>query len=201
MADDPINEPVPGPEPLDPLEQKDICTLIEEALLTSIVENCQTPFSEDDVTRANQVQIGHFQDDPSNPTVVVCIHRNDPRKIDQFGLAAMPDQRYQRELGMAIGAPSPEYWTRRFSVEIRFWPASLGQDIAERANGVVVARVRHTITMTTLNLRDPFGEAITQSNNPITQMQFDEGGGPPDEYSWRTWLFLEYQTLWTPALP
>jgi len=184
----------------DPLAQADICTLIEDALVTAIVAGCQTPFAEDDITRANQVQKGHFQDDPTNPTVVVCVHRNDPRKSDQFGLAAWPDQRFQKEMGMAIGGPSPEYWNRRFAVEIRYWPGSMEQDDAERANGIVVARVRRTITATQLDLRDSFGEAITQSCNPITQIQFDEGGGPPDEYSWKTYLFLEYQTLWTPTL-
>jgi hypothetical protein len=69
------------------------------------------------------------------------------------------------------------------------------QDEAQAVNGDVIARLELAIRKLVLNgLSDDYGESVSDGTNPITQVQTDEGGGPDDEYSWTTQLFLQYQT-------
>jgi hypothetical protein len=196
----------------------DLPTLIQNRIVEAVVANCQTPFptteppDEDnpdwepdpdwkpDPSRANLVKKGAFQDDPSDYIGIVCIHRNNPKKTKDTGEAAWPDVRIGVEMGAVIGAPATCHWMRRFAAEVQFWPAGMTQVEAEEANGVLVARVRNSIEkLELLGLHDEFGESVEQPTNPIVRMQFDEGGGPDDEYSWKTTLFLEYMTVWNPV--
>ncbi len=186
----------------------DLPTLIQNRLVEAIIATCQTPFpltSDDpdfvaDPSRANLVKKGAFQDDPSDYRGVVCVHRNNPKKTKDTGEAAWPDERFAVEMGMVIGEEATAHWRRRFVVEVQFWPGGMTQDEAEAANGVLVARVCSTVErLQLLGLHDEFGESVEQPANPLVRMQFDEGGGPDDEYSWRTQLFLEYETIWNPV--
>jgi hypothetical protein len=179
----------------------DIGKLIADALYNQIVAECQTPYAANDPTRVNLVNRGEFQDDPEEYRTIVCVHRNDPDHTDRAGQSAWMDEQDLVEIGYVIGAggqAASEFWFRRFTIEIIVWPG-LSQTEADEINGTVVARIRRAATMLQLtNLADEFGETIVVGSNPIRRMKVNEGGGPPDEYSWKTFLYLEYKTNWTP---
>lgn len=179
----------------------DIGTLIQDQLIQAITDNCQTAIPDGDPARLTLVKKGEYQDDPEGQNIV-CVHRNDPDKTERAGKSAWLDERYSTEMGLLIGSggqASPEHWYRRLTVEIICWPAGELQDQAESINGTVVARVRRAVTTLNLTgLKDDFGEAIEIGINPIQRMKTDEGGGPDDEYNWKTFLYLEYGTIWRP---
>jgi hypothetical protein len=178
----------------------DISTMIQTRIVEAVIATCQAPFEAGDPTRANVVQKGNFQDDPTDYRGVVCVHRNNPKKTRDTGQAAWPDERVAVEMGMTIGSEAVCHWKRRLCVEVQFWPAGMAQADAEEANGVLVARVVNTVErLWLLDLKDEFGEAVQQPANPLVRMQFDEGGGPDDEYAWKTQLFLEYMTVRNPV--
>ena len=177
----------------------DIGKLIVDGLYTEIVAECQTAIG--DETKVVHVTRGEFQDDPEDYGVIVCIHRNDPDKTDRSGETAWLDVKDLTEMGMAIGAggyAAVEHWRRRFTIEIIVWP---GQDqaTADEINGKVVNRVRQTVTRLHLQKTDEFGESIVVGINPVMKIKTNEGGGPDDEYSWKTFLYLEYRTVWNPT--
>ena len=178
----------------------DIGKLIVDELITAITDQCQTPYA--DATRVNLVVRGEFQDDPEDYGVIVCIHRNDPDRVERVGESSWQDEQDEVELGQVIGVfgqGGVEHWRRRFTVEVIVWPNE-DQDTADDINGQVMARVRKVITMTSMHgLSDSFGESITVGSSPIRKMKVNEGGGPDDEYSWRGFLYLEYKTVWTPS--
>ena len=177
----------------------DIGKQIVDRLVTQIADVCQTPVS--DQTRVNHIVRGEFQDDPEDYGVIVCIHRNDPDKTERAGDSGWVDEKDLTEMGLAIGAggyAAVEHWKRRFTVEIIVWPGE-DQETADEINGTVVARVRRAVTRLHLtDLTDDFGESIVVGINPVQRMQANEGGGPDDEYSWKTKLYLEYRTVWNP---
>jgi hypothetical protein len=180
----------------------DIGKLIVDRLYDCITEVCQTPYDESEPTRVNLVNRGEFQDDPEDYRVIVCIHRNDPDKTDRAGETAWLDEKDLQEMGMIIGSggyAAGEFWLRRFSIEIIVWPGAT-QAETDEINGTVVARVRRAVTVLQLtNLSDDFGESIVVGCNPVRRMKANEGGGPDDEYSWKSFLYLEYKTLWNPV--
>jgi hypothetical protein len=178
----------------------DLATKIQNALVTQITAECQTAISDTDPTYARQVTTGRFQDDPTDYGVVIRVHRNHPKKTSRSGRSAWPDERLPTEMGAqviggAVVGGSPEEWWRRFTIVCHVWPAGKTQTEAQAVNGDVIARLELAIRKLVLNgLSDDYGEAISDGTNPITQVQCDEGGGPDDEYSWTTQLYLQYQT-------
>jgi hypothetical protein len=180
----------------------DIGKLIVDELCDQIVAECQTPYDTTEPTRVSLVNRGEFQDDPEDFKVVVCVHRNDPDRTGLAGESAWMDEKDIQEMGMIMGSggyAAGEFWLRRFTIEIIVWPGKV-QTTADEINGTVVARVRRAVTVLQLtNLSDDFGESIVVGCNPVRRMKTNEGGGPDDEYSWKTFLYLEYKTLWNPV--
>jgi hypothetical protein len=180
---------------------EDIGKLIVDELVTQITAVCQTPYATSEDTRVNLVVRGEFQDDPEDFGVIVCVHRNDPDRVERIGTSSWQDERDITEMGAVIGTGGVghvEHWFRRFTVECIVWPNE-EQEAADRINGIVMARVRRAVTMESMHgLVDTFGEAITVGSSPVVKMKVNEGGGPDDEYSWRGFLYLQYKTVWTP---
>lgn len=178
----------------------DLATLIMDQLVDAITADCQTAIAEDDTARLRLIKKGRFQDDPTDFSPLACVHRNDPVRTENVGAAGWADEILETEIGMTIGGPAFEHWYRRFTVEIQVWPAGEYQDEAEVISGIVTARVRRAVnSLIITNLADEFGESIVVGYNPIRKIKTDEGGGPDDEYAWKTYLYLEYLTLWQPS--
>jgi hypothetical protein len=176
----------------------DLCTKIQDYLVEVITQACKTEIPETDDTWVDLVQSGKYQDDPEGINTV-CVHRNDPERTDEIGEGSWPDARVSEEVGMTIGMEAWEHWKRRFTVEIVVWPVGKDQNEAKAINGTVVARVRKAINHNpAVGLFDEFGESLVHGSNPIVKIKTDERGGPPDEYNWRTNLYLEYLTLMQP---
>lgn len=180
----------------------DISKLIVDDLIDAITDQCQTPFLTSDPTRVNLIVRGEFQDDPEDYGVVVCVHRNDPDRVERIGTSSWQDEKDVSEMTQVIGGYGSgvvEHWLRRFTVEAIVWPNET-QDTADEIMGVVMARLRKMVSMTSMSgLSDDFGEKITVGLGAVQKMKVNEGGGPDDEYSWRGFLYLQYKTVWVPA--
>jgi len=175
----------------------DISSRIMNRLVQILTEECQTKVPANDRSRVKRVQKGMFQDDPSEWSPVVAVHRN--YHDAQLVRGGWFDERIRREIGVALGAPAIEQWYRRFTVEVIVWPEGLNQDEAEELNSQVVGRVRKALTRADMgDLEDDFGERVIVGINPVVMMGSRESGGPDDEYAWRTILFLEYVTEHVP---
>jgi hypothetical protein len=188
----------------------DIGNLIVAQLIAKITLDCQTaydppdPLPDDwvaDPGRVNLVNRGAFQDDPEDFRTIVCVHRNDPKRTENVGQTGWADEQIVQEMGLigsADGYGLSEHWYRRFTIEVIVWPG-LTQAASDALYGTVMARVRRSVsTLHLSNLVDSHGERIVVGTSPVRRMKSDEGGGPDDEYSWKGFLYLEYQTNWNP---
>lgn len=175
----------------------DLSTLIMQRLVTALTKECQTDIPENDPSRAKLVKRGMFQDDPSEFSPVIAVHRNyhDAQSVR----GGWYDERMRREIGVTLGGPAMEQWYRRFTVEVLVWPEGKTQDEADELMSTVVGRVRRVITNTDVSdLEDTYGERVLVGMNPVVMVGARESGGPDDEYAWRTILFLEYVTELVP---
>lgn len=180
----------------------DLPSMIVDKLVENITSRCQIPYPIGDDTRVNLIVKGEFQDDPEDYGTIICVHRNDPDRVERIGTASWQDEIDVSEMTQVIGVGGlghVEHWFRRFTVEVIVWPNTI-QEEADEINGTIMSRVRRAVSMEPMHgLADPFGESITVSGSPIRKIKTNEGGGPDDEYSWRSFLYLEYKTVWVPS--
>jgi hypothetical protein len=153
-------------------------------LQTEMIDNV----SSSDLSRATEVKIGRFQDDPLRSNVYIAISPGDPSKSGDWEdgivtLESMQDVGFNidpREVG------GGETWWRRGVAQIGVFYINERLDEED-----AVLNAYNTLHRLLWALRNaPVGGLTDEYNEKSVKMfvaahQFSESGGPPDQYIWR----------------
>jgi hypothetical protein len=152
---------------------------LQEALEAALI----TDVAEDDLARANKVQIGPLQDDPER--ILVTVHENDPDRIAKGSVTGMTgewgDEVYSVEIGRVIT------FVRRFTVKARCLFEITGESLDTARS--IASTVRERIEVALLQLS--FSNVQSGSEYVSRGIMADDilgemlqAGGPPDAYDY-----------------
>jgi hypothetical protein len=176
-----------------------IVKLILDRFNETLTRALITDIPTDDLTRANIVKIGRFQDDPTRYPISVAISPGDPEDPNyRDGIVTLEQM---HDIGFEVPAREiggGSYWWRRgvLRLQCHFVLARHSEIDALTYAHSVLGRIEYTMDNTYLaDLTDEFGEhAIVPFTYGNT---FFESGGPPADYIWRgkvLWSVLTYRS-------
>lgn len=163
-----------------------IVPLILEELKTYLTTKLIEEISSSDLSKATEVKIGRFQDDPLESNVYVAISPGDPTKEWEDGIVTLESM---QNIGFNIDpreVGGGETWWRRGVAQIGCFY------INERLNEEeAMLNAHNTLHRLMYALRNaPVGGITDEYNEKSVKMfvaahQFSESGGPEDQYIWR----------------
>lgn len=173
-----------------------IVNSILDAITTNLIATCQTPIAADDITRADVIKKGMFQENPTLKNVSLAVQggdHEDPNYRDGIvSIEKMDDINFDippREIGGGV------YWWRRgvVSVKCYFILEGLSENDAHQKAYQILGRAINGVETTPMPLPiDEFGEKASQIF--VSSNTFYESGGPPSNYLFRGKIFWQVLT-------
>jgi hypothetical protein len=161
-----------------------IVPLITDAVRDHLETQMLTVVHENDQLRANHVEVGRFQDNPTKMTVYIAVSGGDPEDPDfKDGIVSLEEF---PNVGITyfsgeIGGGSA--WWRRGNVQFGCYFKGETQDSARTLSYEVLGRIcQHLGTVTVTDLEDDYGEQAIRMHLFANSM-FESGG--PGSYIWR----------------
>lgn len=174
-----------------------IVPMILEALRDYLKVTMMDNVSSSDVSRATQVKIGRFQEDPLESNVYVAVSPGDPTESGDWvdgivTLESMQDVGFYidpREVG------GGETWWRRGVAQLGVF--YINERLEEEDAIIGAYNALHRLLWALRNA--PVGGLIDEYNERSVKMfvaahQFRESGGPPDQYIWRGKVYWQVLT-------
>lgn len=157
---------------------------IKDYLTIKLIDEISTS----DLSRASEVKIGRFQEDPLQTNVYIAISPGDPLKTGDWEDGIVTLESMQR-VGFLIDpreVGGGEMWWRRGIAQIGVFYINERLDEEE-----AMLNAHNTLHRLLWALRGaPVGGLTDDYNEKSVKMfvaahQFSESGGPPDQYIWR----------------
>ena len=163
-----------------------------------LIATMQTPFDQTDLTRANEIKIGRFQQDPTKPCVWLSISYGDDQDPNLLDCNTSVVSKHKDNTGLnipgyAIGGGS--IWWRSFQVRFGcyFLNKNINEETAQTLASEVLGRLLESLsTLNVAGIVDSYGEraiyAVTYGNT------MSESGGPTSSYIWRGVVKVDFLT-------
>lgn len=174
-----------------------IVSMILDELKTHLTTKLKTEVSSSDLSRATEVKIGRFQDDPLESNVYIAISPGDPSKTGDWedGIVTLESM---QDVGFSIDpreVGGGETWWRRGVAQIGCF--YINERLDEEGALLNAHNTLHRLLYALRNA--PVGGLIDEYDERSVKMfvaahQFSESGGPPDQYIWRGKIWWQVLT-------
>lgn len=179
---------------------------IQTAIYNKLVATMPTYFATLSLT-APRIKMGNLQDDPEGVSASFMVHLQDPDNADwrdepvkvgsaELGVTNSGGSNYGRADNqmMVVGRiGGGRTWAKKLTVEIvQFCPGKTQDQAAESA--LEIADYTATVLKSVVigDLTDGTREGVRVL---VDSMRYEEGGGPPTDYNWTTYIRLVAEIL------
>lgn len=173
---------------------------IQKAIYNKLVETMPTYFTSLSLS-APRIKMGNLQDDPEDVSASFMIHLQDPDDMnwrDEAIRASSPEPslysqsssahygRVDNQLFTAGRIGGGRSWAKKFTVEIiQFCPNKTQDQAADLALAVADFTVEKLREVQISTLSDGLKEGVRLV---VDSIRYEEGGGPPTDYNWTTYI-------------